>query len=146
LPDYRVEHGTVSDDETTWLLSSTVDAGAGLGRLKSDVLVHGQGGTVPVVADAKYKRLENKWPERRQGVDRGDLYQLTSYLARYSPHGESLGLLIYPQGLEPGYSTAEAKGPWHLEGGGEVRFLRLSGTIGEAVSELRSIFSSKAAP
>jgi hypothetical protein len=110
--------------------------------LKPDVLVHGPAGTV-VVADAKYKRLDNNWPERPQGVDRADLYQLTSYLARYSPGGESLGMLIYPKGIDSGYSTAEDKSPWRLQGGGEVRFIRLSGTFDEAVSELRGRFATR---
>jgi len=95
LPRLRVEHGT-RVGQTTWLLSSLVDARAGLGRLKPDVLAY-DGTIALLVADAKYKRLENDWPERPQGLDRADLYQLTSYLARYSPKGEAVGALVYPR-------------------------------------------------
>ena len=92
-------------------------AGAGFGRLKPDVLVYAVDAVV-AVADAKYKRLVNRWPERPQGVDRADLYQLTSYLARYSPHGEALGLLLYPRDPDQvDLADTEARGPWQTESG-----------------------------
>lgn len=142
LPGLRVEHGT-HPGQTTWLLSSLSDPRAGLGRLKPDVLAY-DGDTAVVVADAKYKRLENRWPERLQGVDRADLYQLTSYLARYSPAGEAVGLLVYPRDEEQALlATAELKGPWALQSGGEVRFVRLGVRPAEAVAELRALFDQR---
>lgn len=140
LPALRVEHGTHAQAQNGWLLSSVTDDRAGLGRLKPDVLAH-DGPTVAVVADAKYKRLEDRWPDRPQGVDRADLYQLTSYLARYSPKGEALGVLIYPRDDgQQSVATAEAKGPWTLQAGGRVRFMRLGVHLEEAVDELSALF------
>lgn len=50
-----------------------------------------ESGSVGLVADAKWKRLE---PERRSlGLSRGDLYQISTYMARY---GTKRGLLLYP--------------------------------------------------
>jgi 5-methylcytosine-specific restriction enzyme subunit McrC len=146
LPKLRVEHGTRAT-ETTWLLTSTTDARTGLGRLKPDVLIR-DGKDVVVVADAKYKRLENRWPERPQGFDRADLYQLITYLARHSPAGRALGVLVFPQSDEqpgaadPPYATAEAKGPWLLPSGGEVHFVRLALELADAVPQLRDLFDT----
>jgi hypothetical protein len=112
---------------------------AGLGRLKPDVLAF-DGPTAVLIADAKYKRLEDRWPDRPQGVDRADLYQLTSYLARYSPNGEALGLLVYPrdeQQQRP--AVAEAKGPWRLQAGGQVRFGRIGVQAEDAIPDLREL-------
>jgi len=139
-PAHRVEHGTQGVAKTTWLLSSLTVDGAGLGRLKPDVLAY-DGPTAAVVADAKYKRLEDRWPDRPQGIDRADLYPLTSYLARYSPDGEALGILVYPRDdAQQRVATAEASGPWALQAGGQVRFLRLGVRLQEAVEELRDVF------
>jgi 5-methylcytosine-specific restriction enzyme subunit McrC len=140
LPELRVEHGTHATD-TTWLLSSRTHPDAGLGRLKPDVLAFKEE-TARLVADAKYKRLEDRWPDRRHGLDRADLYQLTSYLARYSSDGAALGMLIFPredEHDEPS-STAETKGPWELRSEGEVRFMRLATGLHEAVAQLRALF------
>jgi 5-methylcytosine-specific restriction enzyme subunit McrC len=141
LPSLRVEHGTRAT-ETTWLLSSQTDARAGLGRLKPDVLAF-EDETARLVADAKYKRLQDNWPERPQGLDRADLYQLVTYLARYSPDGKALGLLVFPCAPDEGtpYATADAKGPWLLRGGGDVRFIRVSVSFDEAVAQLDDLFA-----
>jgi 5-methylcytosine-specific restriction enzyme subunit McrC len=139
LPRLRVEHGTHAA-RSTWLLRSQRDQRSGLGRLKPDVLAH-DGDSIRLVADAKYKRLQNDWPGRPQGHEREDLYQMTSYMARYSPHGEALGLLVYPNAGDDAYSTADAKGPWTFESGGELRFLRLSVEIEEARRELGELFA-----
>ena len=142
LPDYRVEHGTHAW-ETTWLLSSQPNPGRGLGRLKPDVLVYA--GDAPVaVADAKYKRLVNRWPDRPQGLDRADLYQLTSYLARFTAHGDAEGLLVFPRDPEQtDEADAEALGPWRTEAGNTVRFVRLAVTPAEAVEEFRALLTQE---
>jgi 5-methylcytosine-specific restriction enzyme subunit McrC len=144
LPALRVEHGTRIGD-TAWLLSSISDRGAGLGRLKPDVLAF-DGAHAALVADAKYKRLQDHWPERRQGVDRGDLYQLTSYLARYSPNGEALGALIYPRLETEQYATAQANGPWSFQGRGQVLFETISTDLQAAVDDLRELFAPLLTP
>ena len=64
------------------------------GRLKPDVLV--RGGRVVAVIDAKYKRSSTPRTDA-DGVDRADLYQLTSYLARFAPDGKAPGALVYPR-------------------------------------------------
>jgi 5-methylcytosine-specific restriction endonuclease McrBC regulatory subunit McrC len=71
LSHLRVEHGTHAA-QTAWLLSSVRDPNSGLGRLKPDVLAY-DGDNAAVVADTKYKRLQERWPERPHGVDRADL-------------------------------------------------------------------------
>jgi len=53
-----------------------------------------------LVADAKYTLLADS-ADRPTGVDRGDLYQLISYLSRYAPAGDAVGTLIYPRGDSP---------------------------------------------
>jgi len=123
-PELAVEHGTVSTDPT-WLLQSIEDEGLGLGRLKPDVLIR-DGARVVAVVDAKYKRLQDRWPERPRGVDRGDLYQLVSYLSRYAPKGEAPGMLLYPEDpMQGDMATAEARGPWQTDARHVVRFERL---------------------
>jgi 5-methylcytosine-specific restriction enzyme subunit McrC len=140
LPGHRVVHGTHAA-ETNWLLTSLTRQGAGLGRLKPDVLVYDRNEPV-VVADAKYKRLQNRWPERPQGVDRADLYQLTSYLARYSPQGQAQGLLLYPRDpAQQDVSDAEARGPWQTEAKSPVRLTRLAVHPQEAVEELQELLA-----
>jgi len=122
--DLRVDHGT-TDTARVHLLRSRDHAGRGLGRLLPDVLVWDHDGRARVVADAKYKLLADS-AERPTGVDRGDLYQLTSYLSRYAPAGDAIGALIYPGGdFERGPSTAERIGPWVSEVGHQVEFMHL---------------------
>lgn len=122
--DHRVDHGT-TDTTRVHLLHSRDDAGRGLGRLLPDVLVWGEDGQARVVADAKYKLLADS-AERPRGVDRGDLYQLTSYLSRYSPSGQAVGALVYPGGdFDRNPSSAEQLGPWVSEAGHHVEFVRL---------------------
>lgn len=137
-PSRTVQDGT-RQGETAWLLSSVADEEAGLGRLKPDVLVLGNDGTPAVVADAKYKRLVNT-RERPQGVDRADLYQLTSYLARYSPEGQAEGLLLFPRNpAQHDLADAERRGPWRTEAGAPIWFSRLAVGRDEAIEELREL-------
>jgi 5-methylcytosine-specific restriction enzyme subunit McrC len=142
MPGHRVEHATHATAQPTWLLSSAVDERAGLGRLKPDVLAF-DGATAVLVADAKYKRLEDRWPDRPQGVDRADLYQLTSYLARYSPNGEALGVLVYPRDAQARPAVAEAKGPWRMQAGGRVCFARIGVRREDAVRDLRELVEGR---
>lgn len=123
LPQLTVDHGTTST-EAAWLLTSA-DGQLGLGRLKPDLVVR-DGDRVVAVLDAKYKRLQDMWPERPLGVDRGDLYQLTSYLAGYAAEGAKFGALLYPD--DPNarrLSTAEKHGPWTINDEQAVRFERV---------------------
>ena len=75
-------------------------------------------------------------------MDRGDLYQLASYLARYAPTGDGLGALIYPGGeLADGRSTAVELGPWTNMAGNDVTFMRLSVDEREAVTQIRALLA-----
>jgi 5-methylcytosine-specific restriction enzyme subunit McrC len=143
-PELGVEHGTVAS-ESTFLMHSDTDPELGLGRIKPDVLVFD--GERPVaVADAKYKRLLDVWPERPRGVDRADLYQLASYLSRFAPTGRATGMLLYPQDPEQSTpATAETQGPWRTEAGNEVRFERLPLKPEEAISALRLLLRQREA-
>jgi 5-methylcytosine-specific restriction enzyme subunit McrC len=134
MPDAEIEHGTHSG-RVARLLHSQADSNIGLGRLKPDVLVR-RAGRVVAVIDAKYKRLVNT-AERPGGVDRGDLYQLASYLTHFGSDGKTLGGLIYP--LDPDQldlSTAEAHDPWRSAMGNPVRFVRLALDPADAVEQL----------
>lgn len=137
LPELRVEHGTRTGG-TTWLLESTQDPRLGLGRLRPDILASA-GSIAHLIADAKYKRIENAWPERPQGVDRGDLYQLTSYLARFSPAGHAMGMLVYPDDAPRAASTALSRGPWRLPNGGNVQFVALNVQREQAIVQLTEL-------
>lgn len=134
----NVSHGTTADRRDYLLLSKS--AGRGLGCLKPDVLVERPGETLAVI-DAKYKRLAPSI-ERRDGVDRADLYQLISYLARYATGPQTLGALAYPDfgPLDPSeMSRAEAGRPWHTEAGTRVEFIRLPTGIEECVRVLHGL-------
>lgn len=135
-----VDHGTTSGT-STFLLRSQPDEAVGLGRLKPDVIVR-DGDRPRVIADAKYKRLRNAWPERPQGVDRGDLYQLASYLSRFAADGDAAGLLLYPEDpaqTDTELAGAETHGPWKTENGHAVQFRRLPHDIQGATESVRSL-------
>lgn len=141
FPELKVEHGTASASRH-FLLQSAHDSKRKMGRIKPDILVR-DGDRVVAVLDAKYKRLKNYWPERPDGVDRGDLYQLASYLSRYHPHGNGVGALLYPDDPEnPEQSTAEALGPWLSGSEGRVVFSRLSVEPQQTVQQLQGLWSS----
>ncbi len=139
----EVIHGT-TDAAKTHLLKSRHDHHRGLGRLLPDVLVSDGGGAVRLVADAKYKRLVDS-AERPNGVDRGDLYQLTSYLSRFSPTGDAAGALVYPGGDDVTLATAERFGPWQSAGGHEVCFMRLSLDEPTAAGQIATLLSEQSA-
>lgn len=141
----RVEHGT-SSSERTFLLTSRVDERRGLGRLKPDIVVYDDARVVAVI-DAKYKHLRDAWPERPAGVDRADLYQLTSYLARLDPDGGAVGMLLYPRDPEQSVlAVAERHGPWRTRSRGTVRFERIAVTAVAAVARLGEILADPSSP
>lgn len=129
----NVAHGTAESD-SAHLLHSLAHPGAHLGRLKPDIMVTAPNGSLRAVVDAKYKRLRS-WRGSPSGVDRGDLYQLTSYLAG---HDASLGILAYPPHDED-EARAERRGPWALRSGQEVRFVRVPAEEAEAVRWFASL-------
>jgi 5-methylcytosine-specific restriction enzyme subunit McrC len=134
MPDAEIEHGTLSD-RLERLLHSQADETIGLGRLKPDILVR-RAGRVVAVIDAKYKRLVNT-RERPDGVDRGDLYQLVSYLAHFGSDGKAPGALVYPRDPEQhDLSTAEAHDPWRSAVGNPLRFVRLALDPADAIEQL----------
>lgn len=138
LPQCRVEHGTTSDDRTYLLGSETIDRS--LGQLKPDCLVFTRDGdNLIAIIDAKYKHLRNT-ETRPTGVDRGDLYQLTSYLSRFDPYGKAVGMLLYPFDPELEVtSTAELGNPWCSEAGSQVRFERIPTGLAQAVSAIGAL-------
>ncbi len=93
------------------------------------------------VIDAKYKRLRS-WRGNPSGVDRGDLYQLTSYL---SGHDVPLGVLAYPP-HDIDEAAADLDGPWLTRAGQETRFVRIPATAGEAVAVLGSLLGGAVGP
>lgn len=126
----RVEHGT-AEREGSFLLRSRDHEGRQLGRLKPDILVRDEQGRLIAVIDAKYKRLRS-WRGNPSGVDRGDLYQLTSYL---SGHDVPCGVLAYPP-----HATDEAVavtyGPWLMREGQTTRFARVPSSEGGAAEAM----------
>ena len=133
----RVEHGTIKR-EGTHLLRSIPKPDKQLGRLKPDILVRDSTGALAAVIDAKYKRLRS-WRGSPAGVDRGDLYQLTSYL---SGHDVPLGALAYPP-HDNDEATADLDGPWSTRAGQHVRFVRLPASAGEATRDLRALLEGR---
>lgn len=135
---FRVEHATTSGADQ-FLLHAAKDNEKSMGRIKPDILVS-DAGKVTAVIDAKYKRLADRWPDRLDGVDRGDLYQLSAYLARHDPGGNGLGALLYPNDpFQVNIANAEAQGVWHTESGSSVVFRRISAGPDEAVLEIRDL-------
>lgn len=129
----RVEHGT-AEREGAHLLESLHKPDLHLGRLKPDILVRDPSGALCAVVDAKYKRLRS-WQGSPSGVDRGDLYQLTSYL---SGHDVPLGALAYPP-HDTDQAMAEVDGPWLTRTGQQARFGRVPPTAADAVRVLRAL-------
>lgn len=78
--------------------------------LRPDILIEKDGATVAIL-DAKYKRV-NQDDEANYGVEAGDVYQLTTYLTRYSgknPGGMRGGALVYPWPIPWAYHHKSAK-------------------------------------
>jgi 5-methylcytosine-specific restriction enzyme subunit McrC len=134
LGESRVEHGTGAAS-SAFLLVSGSDATARMGRLKPDLLITDGQGRERAVIDAKYKRLRNS-AERSNGIDRGDLYQLTAYLAG---HDVPYGALAYPPANDK--ARAADLGPWQTASGQRVEFLRLSAGEAGCIAGFRAIGS-----
>lgn len=128
----RVAHGTATSS-TAFLLSSAADPSVRIGRLKPDLLISDRRGRERAVLDAKYKRLRSS-AERPNGVDRGDLYQLTAYLAG---HDVTYGALVYPPGDDE--ARAADLGPWQTTSGQRVEFLRLPADEEECIAKFRTV-------
>jgi 5-methylcytosine-specific restriction enzyme subunit McrC len=117
------------------LLESSVRDGAVLGRLYPDLVV-GDSQQPWAIIDAKYKPLADP-----RGVDREDLYQLTSYLSSQPGPQQPQGMLAYPrfsEDWEP--ARAEKYGPWVSARGHSVRFERLPVDEAGCVAALAEIF------
>lgn len=129
----QVEHAARST-APHHLLSSERD-GSTLGRIRPDIVISGHSGT-RLVLDAKYKRLvQSKW--RPDGVDRADLYQLTSYLAA-EPVGTP-GALLYPPDDSHASAPAEALGPWRTVGGQRMSMQRIGPSATDVVCALQAL-------
>jgi 5-methylcytosine-specific restriction enzyme subunit McrC len=143
VPALRVEHGTTAAQDT-FLLHAKDQRHRRMGRLKPDILVR-DGSEVVAVIDAKYKRLQNRWPERTAGVDLGDLYQLARYFGRLDTAGRAVGALLYPEpraeDLET--STAERHSPWLAQNGAEVHFRRVAVKQDGAVQLLQRVLADR---
>ncbi len=97
-----------------------------LGRLYPDIVVGDP--TAPAsIIDAKYKPLADP-----RGVDREDLYQLTSYLLAHSCDG----MLAYPQLGNVPTAYAENHSPWISPEKHKARFARFPITEPECIPEL----------
>lgn len=129
----HVEHGTLERDGA-YLLRSTTKPEKQLGRLKPDILIRDHNRELAAVIDAKYKRLRS-WRDSPSGVDRGDLYQLTSYL---SGHDVPLGALAYPP-HDDDEAIADLDGPWATREGQQVRFLRVQADATGAMRTLQAL-------
>ncbi len=140
-PDLRVEHGTRTfTTEPPHLLYSEARPDLGLGELYPDILVSDDQGVVAVL-DAKYKRLA--WaPDRPDGVERGDRYQLISYLSRFRDGDRTQGALLYPRGMgEDAEATAERHAPWLTRDRYHVWFKRVPVERASCIEELQRLIS-----
>ena len=133
----QVEHGTGAS-ATAFLLAAKLDPSVRMGRLKPDLLLRNSQGRESAVVDAKYKRLRNS-QERPYGVDRGDLYQLVAYLAG---HQVRYGALVYPPSDSDEAGAADL-GPWRLDSGQEVGFLRFPAGEEDCVAAFRALRGSE---
>lgn len=138
-PKLVVRHGTRSSSSApVHLFRSTAKPEVGLGRLYPDILVGDDKATVAVL-DAKYKHLA--WaPDRPDGVDRGDRYQLAAYLSRFHHADRTIGALLYPEGMgEPTLAQAEQDGPWRTADGNPTHFVRLPVRRKACIEALREL-------
>lgn len=111
--------------------------GAWLGTLYPDLLVGGPERPSAII-DAKYKILAPTL-QRPTGVEREDLYQLSSYLSAHTRAPLPIGMLAYPRFDEEARARAEIQGPWRSHLGHTVRFERLPVEVDECVQALRRL-------
>lgn len=138
FPNHIVEHGTPEGEtERTYLLTNP-DESRGIGRLKPDILIRRPDRTVCAVIDAKYKPLAFRHPDRLDGVDRADIYQLTSYLSRFGTSDDTIGALLYPDALhEPDHKPPRAQGVrWSIDDRWSVHFETVPVTLEAAIARL----------
>lgn len=111
----EVVHSGRGPGQTSHLLRST-QTGAGLGRVKPDVLLFGiRTGRLLAIIDAKYKTTEPS-TERPAGIYREDLYQLAAYLSAHGQPSEALsGGLVYPATESTSQiQSLQRQSPWSL--------------------------------
>jgi 5-methylcytosine-specific restriction enzyme subunit McrC len=128
----EVLHGTSQAQIRESLLASDT-VGYTLGELMPDGVVRLHRRVLGIL-DAKYKSL---WPTRwnPHGPQRDDLYQLASYLSRYTTAG--WGVLAYPADPDKaGTPPVELENPWRLESRQRVWFLTLPHEIAAAAAKL----------
>lgn len=108
------------------------DEGRALGRLYPDLII-GSEAQPHAIVDAKYKPLAG-----RRGVDREDLYQLTTYLMAHP--GQPMGMLAYPDLPDAeGPAREDALGPWWTPEAHAVRFVRLPLSEAACVARLTEL-------
>ena len=137
-----VKHGTREKEASKKLLFSDL-TGQGLGTLVPDAILYKQGDACAVI-DAKYKSLHPSM-NSPQGPQREDLYQMTAYLARFTPGDKrsSWGILAYPYDpSRPDIPLAERLGPWSLNDGSKILFSTLPHTPIEAVAKIKALILS----
>jgi 5-methylcytosine-specific restriction enzyme subunit McrC len=132
--DDTVTHGTHLHRARP-LLRSQAHPTATLGRLYPDLLI-GPSEQPHTIVDAKYKPLADP-----RGVDREDLYQITSYLTGHALSGtRPTGVLAYPHFREQSHvADAERHSPWATPNNQQVRFVRLPITEIDCVQALASL-------
>lgn len=130
----NIDHAARTEGDIHLLRSEIT--GRRLGRVRPDIVLSDDD-RVLAVFDAKYKRLVRS-QFRRDGVERSDLYQLTSYTA--IPPGPEIGALVYPPDPDNlTASPAEAEGPWRSANQARIFFLRVSADREECARQLRDL-------
>ena len=115
LGDVEVVHTGRNRDVSNCLLRS-VQTGEALGRLMPDILILERNtDRLLAVIDAKYKTTKAT-PERPDGLQREDLYQLAAYLFAYGKPTELLnGSLVYPATQDTRQLIQlQKKNPWRF--------------------------------
>jgi 5-methylcytosine-specific restriction enzyme subunit McrC len=129
-----VLHGTYESD--SYLLTNR-EGTRFLGKLLPDYILQQFKQTV-FIADAKYKRLgDAPWMSPK----RDDLYQMTSYLSKFSEC--SSGSFYYPDWSgECDECDVTKKSPWLLKSGQEMNFIALPIDKYQAVLKIQSFMST----
>jgi 5-methylcytosine-specific restriction enzyme subunit McrC len=141
-----VKHGTRALERSpVHLFRSIPKPEVGFGRLYPDILVVGPHGAVAVL-DAKYKHLASS-PDRPDGVDRGDRYQIAAYLSRFRDDDRTFGALLYPEGMgDTSTAKAEYAGPWSTHDGNTTYFVRVPVTRDRCIEALVRLVKANETP